>query len=131
VRGADAIVVQGGINDLAQGRPPERAAENLREVVRRAKERGLRVALANVLPWNNGGAEAAPKIRHLNELLAQLARAEDVALLDFHAALEDPEAPDRIKDEWAHADGDHPSPAGYRRLGEGVSDDLLRALEAE
>jgi lysophospholipase L1-like esterase len=125
------VVVQGGINDIAQGRPVERAAENLREVVRRAKERGLRVVLTNVLPWNGGGDDAAPKIRSLNELIAELARAEAVPLLDVHAVLRDPESPDRIKEEWAHADGDHPSPAGYRRLGEAVSDDLLGALQAE
>jgi lysophospholipase L1-like esterase len=131
VRGADAIVVQGGINDIAQGRPVEHAAENLREIVGRAKERGLRVVLANVLPWNNGGDDAEPKIRRLNELLGEIARAEDVPLLDFHAALEDPDAPGRMKDEWAHSDGDHPSVAGYRRLGEAVLDDLLRALQPE
>ena len=131
VHGADAIVVQGGINDLAQGRPAERAAENLRAIVRRAKERELRVVVANVLPWNNGGDDAAPKIRRLNDLIAELARAEQVPLLDFHAALADPDEPNRIMDEWAHADGDHPSLAGYRRLGEVVSDDLFRALQAE
>jgi lysophospholipase L1-like esterase len=129
-KGADALVLQGGINDIAQGRPVERAAENLRAIVRRAKERGLRVVLANVLPWNNGGDDAAPKIRRLNELLDELARAEEVPLLDFYSALEDPDAPGRMKGEWAHPDGDHPSVAGYRRLGESVLDDLLGALQA-
>jgi lysophospholipase L1-like esterase len=85
--------------------------------------------LANVLPWNNGGDDAAPKIRRLNELLDELARAEEVPLLDFYSALEDPDAPGRMKGEWAHHDGDHPSVAGYRRLGEAVSHDLLRALQ--
>jgi lysophospholipase L1-like esterase len=41
-----------------------------------------------------------------------------VPLLPFHSTLEDPDRPGRMKDEWAHSDGDHPSPAGYRRLGE-------------
>jgi lysophospholipase L1-like esterase len=129
-RGAAALVVQGGINDIAQGRPVERAAENLRAIVQRTKERGLRVVLANVLPWNNGGEAAQPKIRRLNELIAEVGSAEDVPVLDFYAALEDPDAPGRMKAEWAHADGDHPSVAGYRRLGEAVLDDLLGALQA-
>src|SRR5947209_6517614 len=42
--GADVLVVQGGINDIAQGRPVEEAAANLRTMVRRGKELGLRVA---------------------------------------------------------------------------------------
>jgi lysophospholipase L1-like esterase len=129
-RGADALVVQGGINDIAQGRPVERAAENLRAIVRSAKRRGVTVVVANVLPWNNGGPEAEAKIRRLNELIAALGNEENVAVLDFHRALEDPGAPGRMRAELAHPDGDHPSVAGYRRLGEAVLDDLLRALQS-
>ena len=109
--------MQGGINDIAQGRSTETAAENLRTIVRRGKELGLRVLLVDVLPWNNGWPEAEPKIRRLNELIAELARDEGVALLPFHDTLEDPDRPGRMRDEWT-ADGDHPSIEGYRRLGE-------------
>jgi len=51
-------------------------------------------------------------------LIAELARDEGVPLLSFHDTLEDPERPGRMKEEWTHPDGDHPSIAGYRRLGE-------------
>jgi lysophospholipase L1-like esterase len=129
LRDADALVVQGGINDIAQGRPVERAVENLRTIVRGAKQRGVLVVVANVLPWNNGWPEAEAKIRRLNELIADLAAAEGIVLLDFHSVLEDPDAPGRMQAELAHDDGDHPSVAGYRRLGETVLDDLLRALQ--
>jgi lysophospholipase L1-like esterase len=111
------LVVQGGINDIAQDRAVETAAENLRSMVRRGKELGLRVALADVLPWNNGWPGAEPKIRRLNELIREIARTEDVPLLPFHDTLEDPDRPGRMREEWT-SDGDHPSVAGYRRLGE-------------
>jgi lysophospholipase L1-like esterase len=111
------LVVQGGINDIAQDRAVETAAENLRSMVRRGKKLGLRVALADVLPWNNGWPHAEPKIRRLNELIGELARTEDVRLLPFHDTLEDPDRPGRMREEWT-SDGDHPSVAGYRRLGE-------------
>jgi lysophospholipase L1-like esterase len=117
-RGADALVVQGGINDIAQGRSVEDAAENLRSMVARGKELGLRVAIADVLPWNNASREQADAIVRLNDLIAKLAREQEVPLLRFHDTLEDPDEPGRMKGEWAHADGDHPSVAGYRRLGE-------------
>jgi lysophospholipase L1-like esterase len=116
--GADALLVQGGINDIAQGRSLGDAASNLRAMVRRGKELGLRVMLADVLPWNNGWPDAEPLIRELNALIAEIARDEDVVLLPFHDTLEDPERPGRMRDDWTHADGDHPSVAGYRRLGE-------------
>jgi lysophospholipase L1-like esterase len=113
---AQVLVVQGGINDIAQGRPVERAAENLRRMVERGKELGLRVAIAELLPWNNGYPQADAKIRRLNELIRALARDEDVPVVPFYETLEDPARPGRMKEEWT-SDGDHPSVEGYRRLG--------------
>ena len=115
--GADALVVQGGINDIAQGRPVEEAAANLRRMVRRGKELGLDVVMVDVLPWNNGYPDAEPRIRNLNDLVRQVAQDESVAVLPFHDTLEDPDRPGRMREEWT-SDGDHPSVEGYRRLGE-------------
>ncbi|HEX6662957.1 MAG TPA: GDSL-type esterase/lipase family protein [Gaiellaceae bacterium] len=115
--GADVLVVQGGINDVAQGREVEGAADNLRAMVRRGLELGLGVALADVLPWNNGWPRAEPQIRRLNALIAAIARDEAVLVLPFHDTLEDPDQRGRMREEWT-SDGDHPSVAGYRRLGE-------------
>jgi lysophospholipase L1-like esterase len=111
--GAAVLVVQGGINDIAQGRPVEDAAANLRAMIARGRELGLRVAVADVLPWNNGWPDAEPRIRHLNALI----EAMGAPVLPFHATLEDPERPGRMREEWT-VEGDHPSVEGYRRLGE-------------
>jgi lysophospholipase L1-like esterase len=110
--GAEALVVQGGINDLAQGRPVGEAAANLRAMVDRGRELGLRVAVADVLPWNNGWPGAEPTIRELNRLVTGLG----VLVLPFHDTLEDPGRPGRMREEWT-VEGDHPSEEGYRRLG--------------
>ncbi len=121
-KGADALVVQGGINDIAQSDPAgalraiKSAALNLMRMVRRGKALGLRVAIANVLPWNNGYPAADPKIRALNGLIRDIGRDERVPVLPFYETLEDPKHPGRMKDVWT-ADGDHPSVEGYRRLG--------------
>jgi lysophospholipase L1-like esterase len=117
VDGADVLIVQGGINDIAQGRPIQDAWENLRRMVHRGRELGLRVALANVLPWNNGYPDAQPEIRRLNALIVAVSRGEGVPLLPFHETLEDDARPGRMREEWT-SDGDHPSVEGYRRLGE-------------
>ena len=69
VDGADALVVQGGINDVAQGRSVVDAARDLAGIVERGRRRGLPVALADVLPWPNGDARAAAEIVRLNELV--------------------------------------------------------------
>jgi lysophospholipase L1-like esterase len=114
---AHVLIVQGGINDIAQGRSVDLAAEDLTRMVRSGKERGLRVAVAELLPWNNGYPRADPEIRRLNELVRGLAAAENVPVLPFYETLEDVENPGRMPAGWTD-DGDHPSIEGYRRLGE-------------
>lgn len=111
--GAEALVVQGGINDIAQGRPVADAAADLRAMTRRGQELGLRVAVADVLPWNNGGPGTDALIRELNAIIWGIG----VPVLPFHKTLEDPERPGRMREDWT-VEGDHPSLLGYRRLGE-------------
>lgn len=116
-RGAGILVVQGGINDIANGRSVASAAENLQSMVRRGKELVPRVVLADVLPWNNGHPQADPQIADLNRRIRDIARAEGVRVLPFHATLEDPQRPGTMKEEWTD-DGSHPSDAGYALLSE-------------
>lgn len=115
--GADLLVVQGGINDIAQGKPVAAAADNLRAMVRRGRELGLSVVVADVLPWNGGYPRAAAAIDELNRLIAAMSAEEGVRMLPFHDTLLDPGRPGRMRDDWT-ADGDHPTVEGYRRLGE-------------
>jgi lysophospholipase L1-like esterase len=117
VEGAEAVVVQGGINDVVQGRPVEETARNLAGLVERAQRSGLRVALVDVLPWNNGDDRAAKDIQHLNQLIDAIASGLDVPLLPFHATLADPDDARRLRSDWTD-DGDHPSVEGHRLLGE-------------
>ena len=115
--GAGALIVQGGINDIAQGRSTEAAAASLLAMIREGKDLGLIVAVADVLPWNNGHPEADKAIAKLNTAIRDVAKREDVPVLPFHDTLEDPQSPGLMSEQWTD-DGDHPSIAGYRRLAE-------------
>jgi lysophospholipase L1-like esterase len=117
VGSAAMLIVQGGINDVVQSRPVEEAAKNLAGMIERGQGLGLRVAVADVLPWNNGDVRAAHDIVRLNQLIRALADRLDVPLLPFHDTLVDPEQPQRMRDECTN-DGDHPSVEGHRLLGE-------------
>jgi lysophospholipase L1-like esterase len=121
--GADVLIVQGGINDIAQGRELETAAENLRTMVQRGKELVPRVLLVEVLPWNNGYPDGEPKILQLNTLIRVIGDEEHVPVVHFHDRLQDPERAGRMREEWT-SDGNHPSVEGYRLLGELVADAL-------
>jgi lysophospholipase L1-like esterase len=115
--GAEALVVQGGINDVVQGRPVEQAAANLAGMVHRARNAGLRVAIADVLPWNNGDAAAASEIVRLNELIRAIVENVGVPFFPFNQTLADASRPSRMRDGLT-VDGDHPSVEGHRLLGE-------------
>ncbi len=117
VDGAEAVVVQGGINDIAQGRDVEAAARDLACMAERARADGLRIALVEVLPWNRGHPDVDDEIRALNERIHDLATRGGVPVLEFHRVLEDPDRPGRMPDGLT-SDGDHPNVEGYRVLGE-------------
>ena len=106
--GADVLVVQGGINDIAQQRPVEDAVRNLAAMVERGRDAGLAVAVPDVLPWPTGDERAAGEIARLNELIHEMA---GVTCLPFHDTLAS------ARFDWSD-DGDHPSVEGYRLLGE-------------
>jgi lysophospholipase L1-like esterase len=113
--GAQVLIVQGGINDIAQMRRIKPAAKNLRSMVMAGKKKGLRVALVEVLPWNNGYPGAAGQIKRLNKRIHAIGRDHSVPVFPWYTRLEDPERPGYMKAEWT-IDGNHPSVAGYRRL---------------
>jgi lysophospholipase L1-like esterase len=116
-QGARVIVLQGGINDIVQGRAIEDAASDMDSMVAAALAFGLRVLIAELLPWNNGWPDGDPKIVALNGLYRDGAESRGVSVLPFYATLEDPSRPGRMREEWT-SDGTHPSVEGYRRLGE-------------
>lgn len=116
VDGADALVVQGGINDIAQQRDVELAAADLRAMVERGRALGLPVALADVLPWPDGDERAAGEIERLNMLVHAIGGAIP---LPFHDTL----AP--LETRWSD-DGDHPSVEGHRLLGATAARALLQ-----
>lgn len=115
--GADVLVVQGGINDVVQRRPIEEAAENLAAMLGRGQAEGLALAVADVLPWNNGDERAAKDIRRLNGVIRELVAETGATLLPFHDTLVHPADPSRMG-EGLSDDGDHPSVEGHRLLGE-------------
>jgi lysophospholipase L1-like esterase len=119
-RGAQVLIVQGGINDIAQGRSIRAAADDLRAMVRRGRALGRSVVVTDVLPWNNGGTRAAAQIDGLNARIRRIAHEEHVPVLPFHDTLADPARPGRMRADWT-TDGDHPNVTGYRRLGEVVT----------
>ncbi len=122
--GADVVVVQGGTNDLTQGRTVAAAVANIQDILGRAREAGLRALVTTIPPINGRYRTWAAVVRRLNSRIRSLAQDEGVPVIDFFGRLEDPRRPGHMPARWT-ADGIHPTVRGYERLGDAAA----RALQ--
>lgn len=114
------VVALGG-NDLLQGVDPSRAKANLRAIIHRLKERGVRVVLAGVRAPALLGVDYA---RRFTAIYPELAREQGV----FYA-------PDFITgvigvSRFMQRDGIHPNAEGARVIAERLAPVVARALGA-
>jgi lysophospholipase L1-like esterase len=113
----DLIVIIAGVNDIYQGRRPERIQQELDamfEEARAAPPRGIPIVAGSVLPYNTASSLHNERMHALNDWIR--ARATDragIAFCDTRAAVADPERPDCLR---SSPDGLHPSADGYRLM---------------
>jgi lysophospholipase L1-like esterase len=130
-RGVDALLIQGGTNDLLQafkGALPESpaeevgiAADNIRQMVLAAREAGVRTILvADVLPIEKTTPAQAAKVPRLNRAIRDIAREEGVSVVPFFETLGDGRHPAGFA-AGMNADKVHPSVTGYRNLGRALA----------
>jgi lysophospholipase L1-like esterase len=129
--GAGIAIVMEGTNDL--GFPPTATAAEviagLESVVDRLHLAGFRVILGTQTPCKDTtlsehGSPAAIAARNeINDWIRTAGVADGV--VDFHAALRDPNDPDALRPEFDSGDHLHPSPAGYQAMADAVDPSLL------
>lgn len=124
-----------GVNDLGtltrDGRVPDPEHEALvrrmltgyDQIIRRARERGIRVIGATILPYGASGyykpdARNEADRRAINDWLRKPGTVD--ALVDFDLIMRDPARPDRLRPDYDSGDGLHPSAAGYKAMAEAV-----------
>ena len=125
--GVTHLVLFLGTNDLRRDATAEQVIAGLEELVGRAKERGLVVAAATIiprnpvprgLPANLGFTEARNAARHrINDWI----RGNDDldAVLDFDAVVKDGSTPNLINSIY-DCDGIHPNVLGYAAMGRAI-----------
>jgi lysophospholipase L1-like esterase len=129
--GARVVILMEGTNDIGTP-PPPTAAEviaGLRTAVERMRGAGLRVILGTLIPAKDvaragHGTPAAIAARNaINDWIRTGGAADGV--VDFHAALRDPDDPDRLRRELDSGDRLHPNSAGYAAMADAVDVRLL------
>ncbi|MDI3389574.1 GDSL-type esterase/lipase family protein [Streptomyces sp. B-S-A8] len=126
--GVRTAVLYEGINDL-QLEPRASAQEvldGLRGMARRLHERGIRVVVATLTPFEGSPLWSPEAERGRAEVNAALrASTEFDAVVDFDAAVRDPADPSRVRPEYDAGDHIHLNDAGYRALAAAVPTDAL------
>lgn len=128
-------VIFEGINDIGQAAGPAEAdsiARALiaayRQMIRQARDRGLRVYGATLLPF--AGSDYSTQAREAARVTVnRWIRTSDEldAVIDFDAALRDPADPTRLRPDADTGDHLHPDTTGYRLMGEAVDLSLFQS----
>ncbi|MFD3381547.1 MULTISPECIES: SGNH/GDSL hydrolase family protein [unclassified Streptomyces] len=133
--GVDTLVVLLGLNDIGfsetDEQPTYRPAPLVevgelvaghRELIRMARERGVRAVGATLLPFGGSDhwGERAAKVSHeVNEWVR--CAGEYDAVVDLHRVLGDPDSPDVLCGAYDFGDHLHPNDVGYAVMAEAVA----------
>ncbi|TCS16645.1 SGNH/GDSL hydrolase family protein [Caulobacter sp. BK020] len=139
--GVKAMIVLIGVNDIGglsrEGEvTPEKRTQVVtgliaayRQIVTRAHERGIRVVGATILPCGGtkvyrSDADADADRQAVNAWIRDSGVFD--AVVDFDKVTRDPAHPERLLPAYDSGDQLHPSPAGYKAMGEAVP---IKALD--
>jgi lysophospholipase L1-like esterase len=119
---AHTVVVLEGINDVRWGASAEEVIAGLKEVARRAHERGVRVVGATLTPcegYKDCFPEVDAKRSAVNAFIRDNKGTFD-AVLDFDAVVRDPARPQRMLPAYDSGDHLHPGDAGLKAMADSV-----------
>ena len=133
------VIVLEGINDLGHAgtEAPESEAVNseaviagLKQMVERAHEKGLKIFLATLTPFEGAAfpgyftPEKETKRKAINAWIRDSKSADGV--IDFDRALCDPSNPDRMLPAYDSGDHLHPGDAGYQAMSQAIDLSLFK-----
>lgn len=131
------VLLLQGINDIGLGGPPltrlespataEALIAGYRQVIERARARGIKVIGATLIPFEGAFYFTAPKeaVRSAVNHWIRTSRAFD-HVVDFDMVVRDPANPNRLRAEFDSGDHLHPSEQGYRAMGEAIDLRIFR-----
>ncbi|WP_304303590.1 SGNH/GDSL hydrolase family protein [Pseudacidovorax intermedius] len=136
--GATHVLVLIGINDIGFGtfqgkvlpgfHPPDAQAltAGLQQLVDRARARGLKVLLGTLLPFEGSGYWSEANEARREAVNRWIRGRQDVAVVDFDAALRDPADARRLAARYDSGDHLHPNAAGTAAMAQVADVPLLR-----
>jgi lysophospholipase L1-like esterase len=124
--GATHVIVLEGINDIGMARQaPGPSAEDLiaahQQMVERAHAHGLKIYGATLTPFEGAAyfsADGETKREAFNNWI-RTNKAYD-GVVDFDAAVRDPQSPNKIQAQYDSGDHLHPNDAGYQAMANAI-----------
>ena len=139
--GADCVLIQQGINDIIHPvgtevnpyRPMsdlptvEELIEGMKYYIRLARSYDYKVYVGTLLPIE-GWRTYAPFREEMRTAFNEWIRTTDLidGVVDFDAALRDPQNPTAMKAEYDSGDHLHPSKAGYKAMAAAVQEEIIK-----
>ena len=125
--GITHVIVLEGINDIGLARQnPSPSADDLiagyRQLIERAHAHGLKIYGGTLLPFegaNYFSTEGEAKRQAVNDWLRKTSAYD--GMIDFDAAVRDPENPSKILAKYDSGDHLHPNDAGYDAMGDAIN----------
>ncbi|HEY2469006.1 MAG TPA: SGNH/GDSL hydrolase family protein [Terracidiphilus sp.] len=133
--GVQCVIVFEGVNDLGglarngevpaadHGAVVQRVLAAYQQIIARAHAHGLRVIGATITPYvGSGYYHPGPLSEADRQAVNQWIRAAGHfdAVVDFDTVVRDPQHPDQLLPAFDCGDHLHPSPAGYKAMGEAI-----------
>ena len=139
--GADAVIIQQGINDIIHPVGEEKnifrpmsdlptvneLIDGLKMYITEARKLGYRVYVGTLLPMG-GWRTDAPFRQDMRHAYNEFIRTTDLidGCIDFDAALRDPNKPNHFLPEYDSGDHLHPSSLGYQKMAELIPAELMK-----
>ena len=126
-RGVSHVVLFMGTNDIRRGAPADLVIGGMKDIVGRARAKGLKVVGVTIIPRHSvvpgvadtGWDDAKTKIRNaVNDWIRKDAGFD--AVLDFDHVVRSKANPDLMEQAYNCGDGIHPTPIGYFQMGKSV-----------
>jgi lysophospholipase L1-like esterase len=130
--GVSHVIVFMGTNDIRREASAEQVINGLKDIVARARSRGLKIIGVTIVPRHNvapvaantGWNDAKTKVRNEVNAWIRGGGAFD-AVIDFDRVVRSAANPDVLNVTYNCGDGIHPSPLGYFQMGKSVDLNLF------
>ena len=124
---AQVVIILAGVNDIYQGMPARRVIEQLQALYAQALERRMTVVACTILPYTGMSDAQRAGIAQVNTWIRDYSASRGLLFCDLFSVVHDPASPWQLA---GSPDGLHPNVAGYRAMGEALTDVIERWMAA-